>query len=165
MASTYYKISHTSPANNSFKYFQLYLYVCSLFSHLLMYLINQLRHLKIYLIKGEKSLSPEVKFFFQAVALWKDEISNEKEEEIPWSSDGLMRKIQRQLIHQARFETKGMAYRHWNNLLPYISFRWVAMFALWWYQKSLHEHKDLVTGNSFIKQFSHMYQPKDCGLK
>lgn len=110
MASTYYKISHTSPANNSFKYFQLYLYVCSLFSHLLMYLINQLRHLKIYLIKGEKSLSPEVKFFFQAVALWKDEISNEKQEEIPWSSDGLMRKIQRQLIHQARFETKGMAH-------------------------------------------------------
>ena len=33
--------------------------------------------MKIYLLKGEKSLSPEVKFFYWALALWKDEISNE----------------------------------------------------------------------------------------
>ena len=51
---------------------------------ILVNVLNQLQHLKIYLLKGEKLLSPEVKFLFRAVALSKDGISNEKQEEVPW---------------------------------------------------------------------------------
>ena len=93
MVSKYYKISQESLGSNSFKSFQLYLYMYSLFSCFLTYLINKLRRLKIYFLYGEKSLSTEMEIiFFRAVALWKDEIGDEKHEEIPRSSDSLFEK-------------------------------------------------------------------------
>ena len=91
MVSKYYKISHKSLGNNSFKSFQLYLYLCSLFSYLLTYLTNY--DIWKYYLKGEMSLSAEMEIiFYRAVALWKDEISDGKHEEISSSSDSLFEK-------------------------------------------------------------------------
>ena len=58
------------------------------------YLIDKLRRLKIYLLKGEKSLSADMEtIFYRAVALSKDEISeDEKHAEIPKSSDSMFEK-------------------------------------------------------------------------
>ena len=91
MVSKYYKISHKSLGNNSFKSFQLYLYLCSLFSYLLTYLTNY--DIWKYYLKGEMSLSAEMEIiFYRAVALWKDEISDGKHEEISSSNDSLFEK-------------------------------------------------------------------------
>ena len=67
MVSKYYKIGLKSPGNNSFKSFQLYLYVCCLFSNLLTYQIYELR--EIFLHKGEKSLSAEMEINFTELLL------------------------------------------------------------------------------------------------
>ena len=69
MVSKYYKISQESLGSNSFKSFQLYLYMYSLFSCFLTYLINKLRRLKIYFLYGEKSLSTEMEIIFTALFL------------------------------------------------------------------------------------------------
>ena len=48
---------------------------------------------EIYLLKGRKSLSAEIEnCFYQTVSLWKDEISDKNQEEIPRSSDILFEK-------------------------------------------------------------------------
>ena len=52
-------------------YFQLYLYMYSLFSYLLTNWINELQRLKINLLKGEKSLSAEMEIVYRAVPLSK----------------------------------------------------------------------------------------------
>ena len=68
MVSKYYKISQKSLGNNSFKSFQLYIYIYGLFLYLQTYFINKLR-LKIYLLKGEKSLSAEMEIIFTELML------------------------------------------------------------------------------------------------
>ena len=68
MVSKYYKISQKSLGNNSFKSFQLYIYMYGLFLYLQTYFINKLR-LKIYLLKGEKSLSAEMEIIFTELML------------------------------------------------------------------------------------------------
>ena len=48
---------------------------------------------EIYLLKGRKSLSAEIEnCFYQTVSLWKDEISDKNQEEIPRSNDILFEK-------------------------------------------------------------------------
>ena len=56
---------------------------------MLTYQINDSRRLKKCLLKGERSLSADMGIDF---ALWKDDISDEKLEEIPRSSDTLFEK-------------------------------------------------------------------------
>ena len=68
MVSKYYKITQKSLGNNSFKSFQLYIYMYGLFLYLKTYFINKLR-LKIYLLKGEKSLSAEMEIIFTELML------------------------------------------------------------------------------------------------
>ena len=68
MVSKYYKITQKSLGNNSFKSFQLYIYMYGLFLYFLTYFINKLR-LKIYLLKGEKSLSAEMEIIFTELML------------------------------------------------------------------------------------------------
>ena len=68
MVSKYYKITQKSLGNNSFKSFQLYLYMYSLFLYLLTYLIDKLR-LKIYFLEGGKSLSAEMEIIFTKLIL------------------------------------------------------------------------------------------------
>ena len=68
MVSKYYKITQKSLGNNSFKSFQLYIYMYGLFLYLQTYFINKLR-LKIYLLKGEKSLSAEMEIIFTELML------------------------------------------------------------------------------------------------
>ena len=68
MVSKYYKITQKSLGNNSFKSFQLYVYMYGLFLYLQTYFINKLR-LKIYLLKGEKSLSAEMEIIFTELML------------------------------------------------------------------------------------------------
>ena len=68
MVSKYYEITQKSLGNNSFKSFQLYLYMYGLFLYLQTYLIDKLR-LKIYLLKGEKSLSAEMEIIFTELML------------------------------------------------------------------------------------------------
>ena len=68
MVSKYYKITQKSLGNNSFKSFQLYVYMYGLFLYLQTYFINKLR-LKIYLLKGEKSLSAEMEIIFTELIL------------------------------------------------------------------------------------------------
>ena len=94
MVSKYYKISQESLGSNSFKSFQLYLYMYSLFSCFLTYLINKLRRLKIIILplRREVVVHRDGNYFYRAVSLWKDEIGDEKHEEIPRSSDSLFEK-------------------------------------------------------------------------
>ena len=94
MVSKYFKITQKSLGNNSFKSFQLCLYMYSLFLYLLTYLINKLRRLKVYFLKGEKSLSAVMEIiFYRADAHRKDKISDElNHKEIPSSSDSLFEK-------------------------------------------------------------------------
>ena len=56
--------------------------------------MNKLRRLKIYLLwlRREVVVHGDGNYFYRAVALWKDEISDEKHEEIPRSSDSLFEK-------------------------------------------------------------------------
>ena len=68
MVSKYYKITQKSLGNNSFKSFQLYIYMYGLFLYWQTYFINKLR-LKIYLLKGEKSLSAEMEIIFTELML------------------------------------------------------------------------------------------------
>ena len=42
--------------------------------------------------RREVFVSGEGNHFYQATALWKDEVSDEKHEETPWSSDSLFEK-------------------------------------------------------------------------
>ena len=69
MVSKYFKITQKSLGNNSFKSFQLCLYMYSLFLYLLTYLINKLRRLKVYFFKGEKSLSAVMEIIFTELML------------------------------------------------------------------------------------------------
>ena len=65
----------------------------SLFSCLLTYLINKLRRLKIYLLlRREIVVHGGGNYFYRAAALRRDEISDEKHEEIPRSSDSFFEK-------------------------------------------------------------------------
>ena len=68
MVSKYYKITQKSLGNNTFRSFQLYIYMYGLFLYLQTYFINKLR-LKIYLLKGEKSLSAEMEIIFTELML------------------------------------------------------------------------------------------------
>ena len=89
MVSKYYKITQKSLGNNSFKSFQLYLYMYSLFLYLLTYLIDKLRRL-ILPQRREVVVSGNGNYFYQADAHRKDKISDELDpNEIPSSSDSL----------------------------------------------------------------------------
>ena len=68
MVWKYYKITQKSLGNNTFRSFQLYIYMYGLFLYLQTYFINKLR-LKIYLLKGEKSLSAEMEIIFTELML------------------------------------------------------------------------------------------------
>ena len=68
MVLKYYQITQKSLGNNSFKSFQLYIYMYGLFLYWQTYFINKLR-LKIYLLKGEKSLSAEMEIIFTELML------------------------------------------------------------------------------------------------
>ena len=69
MVSKYFKITQKSLGNNSFKSFQLCLYMYSLFLYLLTYLINNLQRLKVYFVKGEKSLLAVMEIIFTELML------------------------------------------------------------------------------------------------
>ena len=94
MVSKYYKVIQESLGNNSFKYFQSCLYMYSQFSCCLAYLMNKLRRFKknIPTLRKEVIVHRDGNYFYRAVALWKDEISDEKHEEIYRSSDSLFEK-------------------------------------------------------------------------
>ena len=70
MVSKYYKITQKSLGNNSFKSFQLYIYMYGLFLYWQTNFINKLR-LEIYLLEGEKSLSAEMEIIFTELMLTK----------------------------------------------------------------------------------------------
>ena len=92
MVSKYYKTSEESLGNNSFKSFQLYLYMMPVF--MLVNVFNEQITMfeNIPLLRREVVVHGDGKYFYRAVALWKDEISDEKHEEIPRSSDSLFEK-------------------------------------------------------------------------
>ena len=50
--------------------------------------------------RREVFVSGEGNHFYQAIALWKNEVSDEKHEETPWSSDSLFEKNSKFLKQQ-----------------------------------------------------------------
>ena len=70
----------------------VYMYVQPVFK-LVNVLNKKITTSEIYLLKGRKSLSAEIEnCFYQTVSLWKDEISDKNQEEIPRSNDILFEK-------------------------------------------------------------------------
>ena len=88
--STNYKFSQKLPGNYSFKSWQLYLCRYNMF-----HTCSRIERTNYDVWKYSSSnkrksvVSGYGNCFYQAVALWKDEISDERHEEIPRSSDSL----------------------------------------------------------------------------